>query len=741
MSNIKTDFALFDVEDYKGEAKLSSYNLDITPLKFKARIPNNKSRKVPINDQKVTFDFGDGTFANNLTSTHVYEYPGQYTVRMILRDCDNNSVLASYSDSVTIHDYITNTFTVDLKTTNLNLCAGEFSTPITITSKTPFYQDFQDIYYSISGCSYHNFFNLSKDAYNHLKKYFSVYEKNYITSLSGWEYVEIDKISLSSANIYAKISTNGSETVIVNGLSSSLSSVFVGLTGQKDVYIKTEEQSDPLNVSFFKDRSNIFSNSLQGYRNNNYTNNFTITLSSLVGATTEQLLSCVRFSSNGLVSEGDELNTFKVSSVQYKGLGMPFTLTPANSATVTVGDAPSYLSGYKFTMKALSAGTPSFVLLSGTTPDLGDVSGKEVLSKYYSVSSLYDTLSHLGSKFWYRGDLTFNDSLSTTAPVLTLSTSIPYDNGSTRVGRVSGFTTFTCYPKDYYGLYKHNENFDFEQTIKDLRFQEILLDKDIFFSDFIGSIFGDVSSNYDILGKKLYEKIFNFVSNNTDIDYCDVSSLINMSRMVNDDGIVFDRAQAQEPAQVKRFFDILSVNYSKLRGAQNKFDENFDPKGTVNKAIYGKNLGSEIDSLTYEVSAGNDLVAYEKFSNTYKRLNTYQPLSALSGENTGKVSGNTNTYMLSDFSNESTNASLSGGDNWGWGLNLPVSYTIETVNTFYEFYSLSATHDNTVLAGLIDYDNGLTTVNFSEPMSALEGSGNIFDIMIRNSLFSSLSLF
>lgn len=736
MSNIKTDFALFDVEDYKGESKLSSYNLDITPLKFKARIPNNESRDVPLNDQKATFDFGDGTFASNLTSTHVFEYPGQYTVRMILRDCDNNAILASYSDTVTIHDYIINTFTVDLKTTNLNLSASEFSTPITITSKTPFYQDFQNIYYSTSGCPYHNFFNLSKDAYNHLKSYFSIYEKNYITALSGWEYVELDKITLSSANIYAKLSTNGTETVIVNGLSSSLSSVHVGASGLKEIYVKTEEQFDPLNISFFKDRNNIFSNSLKGYRNNNYTNNFNVTLSTSVGATSGQVLSCVRVSSNGLVSEGDELNSFKVSDVQYKGLIMPFTLTPAGSAGPT---SASYLSGYKFTMKALSGGIPSFELLSGTSPALAPgVSGAPVLSKYYTISSLYDTLSYIGTKFWYRGAFTFNDGLSTTAPVLTLSTSVPYINGSANYGTVSGYTTFTCYPKDYYGLYKHNENFDFEQTIKDLRFQEILIDKDIFFTDFIGSIFGDVSSNYDVLGKKLYEKIFNFVSNNSDIDYCDINSLINMSNMVSDDGIVFDRARARNPAQVKRFLDTLSVNYNKFRGGKNKFDENFDPKGTANKAIYGKNLGPQVDSLTYEITAGNDLVAYELFSSTYKRLNTYQPLSALSGA-AYSTSGNANTYMLSDFSTDVSNAS--GGDYWGWGLSLPNSYTIQTVNKFYEFYSLSAVYDDTVLSGLIDYKNGLTTVDFSEPLSALQGRGNIFDIMIRNSLFSSLSLF
>ena len=112
MSNIKTDFALFDVVDYKGEAKLSSYNLQITPLTFKSRIPTNEFDEPPLNNSKVTFDFGDGTFGHNLTSRHAYEYPGEYTVRMILRDCGNNAILASYSTNINIEDYITNTFSV-----------------------------------------------------------------------------------------------------------------------------------------------------------------------------------------------------------------------------------------------------------------------------------------------------------------------------------------------------------------------------------------------------------------------------------------------------------------------------------------------------------------------------------------------------------------------------------------------------------------------------------------------------
>ena len=731
MSNIRTDYALFDVVDYKGENKLSSYNLDITPLTFKARIPEDEGgTEIPLNDQKVTFDFGDGSFGNSVSSSHVYEYPGEYTVRMIIRDCKNNSVLASYSTPVTIYDYVVNTFTVGLPPVSatpnyFTLSAGEFSLPLTITAQTPFYQDFQNIYFSTSGCESENYFNLAKNKFNSLKKYFSIYEKNYLPTLSSYEYVEVQKLSLSSKDIYARINSDG---VLVHGLSSSLSSVYVGSSGVKEIYVKTDDQENIFDISFFKDRSDIFANSLKGYKNNNYTNNFDISLSAFVSPTSGQALSAIKFTSNGIAGEGIELEPFAISKTQYKDLGIPFVIAPVNNDN--------------FTMKALSAGSPTFILLSGATSNTWNANNI-VQSTYYSITSLANTLSAIDTNFWYRGVLTFNDNLSSSATRLTLSARNQYsfNTNSSLLSTVNGLVTLTAYPKNFYDFYKHNENFDFEQTIKDLRFQEILLDKNIFFDDFIGTIFGDVSSRYDILGKKLYEKIFNFVSNNADIDLCDINSLISMASMTDDYGIVFDRALAQEPAEVKRFLDVLSVNYNKFRGGKNKFDENFDPQGTTTKAIYGKNLGDEINSLTYEVTAGNDIVAYEKFSNTYLRLNTFQPLSALSGENTSGGVKNSNTYMLSDYSTSANNASLSGGDTWGWGLILPASYTIDTVNTYYDFYSLSAVYDDSILSGLIDYENGLTTVNFSEPLSSLEGEDNIFDIIIRNSLFSSLSLF
>ena len=752
MSNIQVNYATFDVEDYKKEAQLSSYNLPFTPLTFKARIPSSlggTAVTTQYNTLKATFDFGDGSYGNTLTSSHVYEYPGVYNVRMILRDCNNNSILASYSTDVTIHDYITNTVTVTAnnvtsglgKTNLLNLSAGEFSNPIVINSKSPFYQNLQDIFFSVSGCDVLNYYNLDANKFNNLKKFNSFYKKEYISTLSGYEYTPINKISLSSSNIFVRLSTNGiakgkglTAYSIVNTLSTHISSFNVGSSGQDIIYFKTDDQKHagtPVNLIFFKNRNDIFSDSLVGYKNNNYTNNFTVTLSSLVGPTSAESLSNISITSTGIPGEGDSVDTFEISPSQFKGLDIPFILAPKNNNYYTMKS----LSGHKY---------PIFELLSGRSPEIiPGVSGVPVSTTHYTIQTLSATLSSINTNFWYRGALKFND---TTLPIsgepafLTLSAKCPYEDVSTSTtNTVTGFTSFTCYPKNYYEAYKQNEDFDYEQTIKDLRFQEVLLDKNILFTDFLGTIFGNISSNYTVLGKKLWEKIQNFTSNNNDIDYCDINSLINMSTLTDDDGLVFDRSLAQQPELVDRLMSILSLNYNKFRGTKNKFESNFDPQGHTTKTIYGKNLGGLLDTTKYEISAGTDIVAYEKFSETYTRLNTFQPLCALSG-NQASQSGRTTTYMLSDFTTKYDRTS--SAPYWGWPLVLPPTYnTPAEVDKFYLFYSLSSVFDNTIEDGLIDYSNGLTTLKHDTPLSALVGDNNVFDVMIQNSLFSSLSLF
>ena len=166
--------------------------------------------------------------------------------------------------------------------------------------------------------------------FNNLKKFNSFYKKEYISTLSGYEYTPINKISLSSSNIFVRLSTNGiakgkglTAYSIVNTLSTHISSFNAGSSGQDIIYFKTDDQKHagtPVNLIFFKNRNDIFSDSSVGYKNNNYTNNFTVTLSSLVGPTSAESLSNISITSTGIPGEGDSVDTFKISPSQYKGL-------------------------------------------------------------------------------------------------------------------------------------------------------------------------------------------------------------------------------------------------------------------------------------------------------------------------------------------------------------------------------------------------------------------------------------
>ena len=170
---------------------------------------------------------------------------------------------------------------------------------------------------------------------------------------------------------------------------------------------------------------------------------------------------------------------------------------------------------------------------------------------------------------------------------------------------------------------------------------------------------------------------------------------------------------------------MFSTQYNTLKGTRNKFNENLNNNGEANKAVYGKNLGDEIDTNTYVVTAGTDIVAKEKFSNECVLLNTYQPLCSVDF-----LHGTTTEYSLSTYDTD-----------WGWSLVLPDSPTLNDLNSFYTFYSYTSGVEGTILGGLINYSDPKTTFNFDTPLSAFKGDNNIQDIVFRNSLFSSLSLF
>tara|TARA_R100000008_G_scaffold68559_1_gene45767 strand:+ start:4408 stop:6645 length:2238 start_codon:yes stop_codon:yes gene_type:complete len=743
MNNIVTDYVTFDVLDYKNESPitnrgdiLSTYNLPITPLLFKAKIPRSSDvEAVGLDLSKVQFDFGDGTIANGASASHIYQYPGQYTVKMVLRDIHNNAVLGSLSGGIKVLDYIEDSFDIkfDDPTTgadgggydgvghlsNLNLSAGEFSDPLSATSQVPFYLNIEDIYFSLSGDKYDNYFNLEKNKFNHFKTYSSFYTKNTLSNLSAVEYNEIKTISLTGEFIYVKLSSYGTDLSAVKIVTSNRnddSSIIAGTSGQNIVYFKTEEQSNPIYLSFFKNPDVIHSTSVKKTNNTDYPTNFNITLSTFVGSTSAQTLSNIQITSNGLGGDKDEFNSFPINSVQFKGVGIPLVLNPKNTNNYTV--------------KALSASYPFFKVLSGSDTFTHPLC--VVADHNYTITSINQPVSTFNTDFAGRFLLTFNDNVSSTATVIRLSASNDYAFASTITNLTGSTPPLTCFPKDFYAMSKHNEDFGFEEMYDDLRFQEALSDKDEFFTDLLGTIVGNVSSSHNTLGKKIWEKCFNFVPNNNDIDDCSIDSLINLANMVDADALVFDGSNNLTPPEIERVISILSANYNRLRGTENTFSENFANMGQITKDTYGKNLSSDkLDTYTYVVTAGTDIVAYEKFSGLYTKLNTYQPLCSVELRD-----GSTNQYAFSGIGSESPQGSA-----WGWPLTLPVIYDIGTVNDNYNFYPYSSVYEGTIVGGIIDFTNPLTTLSFNEPLSTMRGNEKIDDIMIRNTLYSSLSLF
>ena len=95
-----------------------------------------------------------------------------------------------------------------------------------------------------------------------------------------------------------------------------------------------------------------------------------------------------------------------------------------------------------------------------------------------------------------------------------------------------------------------------------------------------------------------------------------------------------------------------------------------------------------------------DIVALEKFSNVYSVLNTWQPVSAV----------DTTIYPLSDYSSE-----------WGWALVLPTEMGFGDMSKYYIFFEYNPQYDNTLLDGVIDFDNAKTTISSNLSYSEFVG--------------------
>ena len=174
-----------------------------------------------------------------------------------------------------------------------------------------------------------------------------------------------------------------------------------------------------------------------------------------------------------------------------------------------------------------------------------------------------------------------------------------YDTRIVETDETTGFISVTGESNEFeilprrgtHEIVKVNESNDFAGNLRSFMKQSNLRNSTKLYNEMMNSIFGTIGSDVNTLGKRIYEKIANYIENHNDIDTCTIDALQGMAEMVN-----YNLMQVQPslPADLQRLIDVLSVNFSKLRGHRSSFQQDFENFGNYTQEGIGVNLGPEI---------------------------------------------------------------------------------------------------------------------------------------------------
>lgn len=759
MSDIKTVFSFFYTQNHTGEYSTTGYALPFCYFKFIPKLnvagvldPDTAEPIVEklFSKKRIVWDFGDGTTMEAVTASHSYKEPGQYTVTCYLYDKYGEGYYDIFSQKVDVFNYITDSITLSsTQSIPFTVYSGRFTPPITVNrstswqfyevaanearvvDNTPVYRRQTNLYplpgeevnitdredkrnlditkpvsiiAYVSGANI-NYFNdgIVNKHYGHLYPYSSTYQL--LTGLNNeTEFVEVSSISTTSLPIYVKLSANQ----VVQTTALDKDGYFCGTVGTGDVYFKDDIAGSSNVLLGFE------TGSIKSYSNTS-TVGFTVSVVQNID------YNHLSITSNGLDSEGTTTNLFPIDQNKFSNTKMGVVVKVKDSLGYTIKDLPlfSYPNDFAY-----------FVInnIDGYTihNDFGSLSSldKGGFWKGYIIPEQYNTVSpevtiEAAIEYFFPE---FVNTETTALDVLTEDSTPIIGYLEQKPGSSNGFYV---YPKEgYYNVAKINEDIDFESKFKEIAIQPLFLDKKILFTDFLGSIFGNISSAQTAMGKVAYEKIANFASNNAVLDYSNVEQLLSIIKSYDVTDPEFVTSNFNLPNAIGRLADLLSINHSRLFGSQNKFSEDFYTKGYFNSDVYGTNLGAEI-TLNYTVTAGQHLVAFEKFGGTYKLLNTYAPLCASS------VTLNNNTYKLSSYNNT-----------WSWGLMLPADGYGLNMSNYYLFYKYKPGIEGTINDSIINFNDTNTTLNYttSSYKDWSKKDGIISNILIKG-LTEGLNLF
>tara|TARA_R110002153_G_scaffold7470_1_gene33548 strand:+ start:2645 stop:4882 length:2238 start_codon:yes stop_codon:yes gene_type:complete len=726
-------YNFFYVRNYKGEETYDTFALPFTPLTFEPNLTDGIEDF--ISNKRIVWDFGDGTTTEAVTAFHAYDTPGSYRVNCYLYDRAGTSYYDTFHADVNIKDFVQDELVVT-STADISHAAGQVLNPINVKR----YNSFRTLntglstivpYTSGSGPD-KDFFRGGYDklTYGHLYPNTSFVQ--ILTSSGIVETVPINSVKTIDTPIYIKLSSNE----IVYTDVSDTEAFFAGVSGISDVYFKSDFTGD-YNLTFGFEQGDIFE----------YVNTTNYGVSAVI--TPNVSYNSLEFSSNGIGGEGaDNFNVFDINSEKFAGTKIAFVVKVKDDQNFSNRTVPN-LSSTQSSVSAIN-----FYLTDG-------------LSTYDAeFTSDFGSLSSLSNGGFYKGYFISNTAVTLNNVYLS-GAQVNY-NGVFLNGASN---TFTINPSSYYTVAKQNENIDFEDAFKEIAIQPLFTDARVLMKDFLGSIFGDLSSTQDSIGKATYEKIQNFLDNNTVIDESNIDQLDSLLQMLD----LPKLNKYSLPPKLKRLMDLLSISKSKLFGRRNRDKTQYQSYGYRSNNFYGYNLGEKLTPSSI-IIPGETIVATELYSGKFITLNTTLPLSAritpVITITDGIVYGTSTGVLISAASEQisegvpisieqasTVNLITSGGteiltedllassqfynlsdynETWGWPLLSGGGRELTDIYSFY--YHASSVGD--ITDSIINFDDPNNTITYGiTSYTDWSKDNGIMSNIFANSLYEGLNLF
>ena len=708
---------------------------------------------------------------NIFQPTHTYNVPGLYTVSVFFYDSDGEAFLNTLTQQLSVYNYANTRISVRTRDLDTNEpisiysgkkpVQGDRSLGVGLTAS---WQDVPDpnephtVYFTASGSKAKPYDVNNK--YAHLIPYNAFYDKNLnvINSIDGIQYqlnpqyfvidTGTSKITPITAEDQKGILLYSSTRTPLNNsygldLTTYRSRIYTSRdTGEKFYYyddIPNYIDSERVNLllrldtskhklkSFYVDNlTTDINTSGLNYLETNFAGASSANTNAIAGIPIKILPSTatrLSFTSTGMKEmsaiqhkrQGDKFQIFISLSDDYNNILKNYPIFNFTNSQDT------YSSDHTFYLNWVSGDTT-------VTSNISSISTNKfpyntTTEKTELSSFVYTNIDPLSSGTWTLNITGRVDSLSTQQAVSLYSGSVgegcvgegcvgigTTGSGIDSTNSITGSYTFTISPStNDVEIYKINEDCDYSQVLKSYRFQSFLHDYDKLFDGVFTSFVGEASSSPTTFGKTIFEKTANFVSNNSDIDFCKIENIQAFYDFFNEE---IDFVTPTPPPGLKRLYDLFSIKICRLLGDYERVNDNFSTQYyTSSAASRNVNLNSPITTLTYEISSGTNIVALQKFNDEYILIKPQKVSSmAVSGQNALTLS----SYPLSTYNEYS---------NWGWSLDTSVSGA-SGLDLFYEFYPYT-TYDTTASAeniknSIIDYNNPYTTI--SRSTSSLSGS-------------------